>query len=387
MNGDSRRQSPDQISTIESWLLRFPYHHEAADDPAQEVDLVGAEVQTASGIRGTGFTYSLCGGGRAIQAIIDDCLAPAVIGRALADRWRLWDELSWLTRRLGPGVTRLALSAVDIALWDAAARAQGVPLHELLGTRQTQVPLFSSGRFSPALSTDQLVRNAAEEVAKGARAIKLRIGGRPAAADLERVQAVRDAIGGVELLVDAAELLSPDEARWLCPRLEALGVTCLEEPFRAEHVQQYRQLRDRTSLVIAGGEHLYTRHQVLDYLRAGAVDVLNPDVAIVGGLTEFMKICELADAFGCRIAPHLVTDLHVAIAPAIPGLLHVENFPFTEHLWLGTGAGNVRTAAGAVASTSAGHGLDLDPQRRHDFAVGQPSGGARKPAGRTHDRS
>jgi L-talarate/galactarate dehydratase len=360
---------PDRIVAAESWLLRFPYHHEAADDPSQAVDLIGVEIRTSSGTCGMGFTYSLCGGGRAVRALIDDCLVPMVVGRALADRWRLWDELSWSTRRLGPGVTRLAQSAVDIALWDAAARAQQVPLHVLLGTRQDRVPLFSSGRFSPALGIDVLTENAKQEVNRGARAIKLRIGGRRPAADLERVQAVRDAIGDVELFVDAAELLAFDEAAWLCPRLELLGITCLEEPFRAERVQQYRELRARTAMAIAGGEHLYTRGQVLDYLRAGAVDVLNPDVAIVGGITEFMRICELADAFGCRIAPHLVTDLHVAIAPAIPGLLHVENFPFTQHLWQ---RGGTAACAAALmpASTSAGHGLALNPQCRYDFEVG-----------------
>src|SRR5262249_49512768 len=98
------------------------------------VDLAGVFVHTDDGVRGMGFTYSFCGAGRSIKALIDDVLAPAVVGRQLGDRVRMWDELWWATRRLGPGVTLLALSALDIALWDAAARTERVSLHRLLGT-------------------------------------------------------------------------------------------------------------------------------------------------------------------------------------------------------------------------------------------------------------
>jgi L-alanine-DL-glutamate epimerase-like enolase superfamily enzyme len=374
VSGWPEGREAERVTVAQTWLLRFPYHREAAEGSRQAVDLIGVEVRTSGGAAGMGFTYSLNGGGRAVRSLIDECLLPAAIGRSLEDRWQLWDELAWSTRRMGPGVTRLALSALDIALWDAAARASQVPLHALLGNRRDRVPLFASGRFSAALSAGDLVANAVQEVSAGARAVKLRIGGRPPAEDITRVRAVREAVGDAELMVDAAELLSFAEASWLCPRLEALGVTCLEEPLAAEHIRQYQELRLRTSMAIAGGEHLYTRAQVLEYLRAEAVDVLNPDVAIVGGITEFMRICELADAFGCRIAPHLVADLHVAIAPAIPGLLHVENFPFTQHLWEGGSIPGVCGGAAAPARTDPGHGLSLSQGYRRDLELGASHG-------------
>ena len=94
--------------------------------------------------------------------------------------------------------------------------------------------------------------------------------------------------------------------------------------------------------------------------------MLNPDVAVIGGITEFMRICELVDAFGCRIAPHLVADLHAAI----PGLLHVENFPFTQHLWSGDSIRGVCGGAAVPTGTVAGHGLSLSARRRRELELG-----------------
>jgi L-alanine-DL-glutamate epimerase-like enolase superfamily enzyme len=345
------------IVSIEAWVRAMPYHNEAADRPGQTVEIVGVSVIDEAGGRGMGFTYSLCGGQRAIRAVIEDVLTPVVIGRSVSERVTIWDELAWAARRLGTGVVRLGLSALDIALWDLAAREQHVPLHELLGKRREQVVMFSSGRYSTALATDRIVANALEEIASGMRAIKLRIGGRAPDADLKRVEAVREAVDDdVVLMVDAAELLTLDEALWLAPRLEELGVRRFEEPLPTEEIDDYRRLRESSALDVALGEHLFTRAEFLRALEAGAADVLNPDVAIVGGVTEFMRICELAEAYGCGIAPHLVTDLHLALAPAIPALVDVEAFPFTDKLW---SEPPPRWTGQINASDRHGHGLEL----------------------------
>jgi L-alanine-DL-glutamate epimerase-like enolase superfamily enzyme len=350
-----------RVTAVETWLLRMPYHPEAAAGPGETVELPGVFLHTDGGTRGLGFAYSLNGGGAAVCELVEACLTPIVSGAAPADRVALWERMAGATRRLGAGPMRLAIAAVDIALWDLAARDLGLPLHRLLGTRRAQVPLFSSGRYSPALPVERLISNAHEDIARGATAVKLRIGGREPAEDLERVAAVREALGSeVELLVDAAELLTLAQARWLCPRFEALDVRCFEEPLPTELIDHYRLLRASTSIPIAAGEHLATRPEFLAYLRAEALDVINPDVAVVGGVTEFMRICELADAFGCAVAPHLVTDLHVALGPAIPGLLYVEAFPFTGDLW---DMPDQAHGAALPASTRPGLGLEFAPTR------------------------
>ena len=149
---------------IESWILRFPYHPGAAAGSWDTVDLVGVFADIEGGARGIGFTYAFQRAGASIKAMIDDVLTPVVLGRPLAGRGALWDELWWMTRRLGAGVSMLALSALDIALWDAAARAANLPLHRLLGAVRDDVPVFASGNYSPALSVEALVDNALRDV-------------------------------------------------------------------------------------------------------------------------------------------------------------------------------------------------------------------------------
>lgn len=348
-----------RVARIESWLLRLPYAPGARTRPDETVELVGVFAETSDGVRGMGFSYSLCGGGAAIRSLLDECVSPRVLGRSLADRAVFADEIRWDLRRLGPGMPALALAPVDIALWDAAARSSGTPLHRMLGARRDRVPLFASGRYSPALAVEQLVENALADVARGFTAVKLRVGGRPVEADLARVRAVRDALGpGVRLLVDAAELLTLDEARRLGAGLAELDVTCLEEPLPSEDLAGYRALQAALPYAVALGEHLTSRRQFLDVLEAQAADVLNPDVAIVGGITEFLRVAEVAAAAGRTISPHLVCDLHVPLAAAVPNLRDVEEFPFTESLWREP----VEIRDGfALVPDRPGHGLDFDP--------------------------
>jgi L-alanine-DL-glutamate epimerase-like enolase superfamily enzyme len=356
------------IENVESWILRFPYHPGAADAPGQMVELAGVFVHTDEGTRGMGFTYSFCSAGRSIKALIDDVLAPAVVGRQLVERACLWDELWGMMRRLGAGVTLLALSALDTALWDAAARAQGMALHRLLGTHRTRIPVFGSGNYSPALTTEKLVDNARRDIDRGFDAIKVRIGGRAVEEDVERLAGVRAAIGDkVRLMTDAAELLTLAEATWVSPRLNDINIYWLEEPLPSEDLIGYRDLQARVDFPLALGEHFFTRFQFLDCLRLGAAQVLQPDVAIVGGVTEFMRIVELAKGFGRPIAPHLVTDLHVQLAAASPNTIYVEHFPFTDHLW----EEGLEVREGTVlVPDRPGHGLDFRPSIFDECRVG-----------------
>jgi L-alanine-DL-glutamate epimerase-like enolase superfamily enzyme len=323
-----------KIARIESWVLQFPYHPGAADGPGQLVDLPGVFVEAEDGTRGLGFTYAFCRAGRSIKSLIDEVLTPAAIGRDVADRVSLWNELAWKTRRLGHGVNMLALAALDIALWDVAARAQAMPLHRFLGASAHSVPVFASGNYSPALPEDVLLANALNDVERGFGAIKIRIGGRPVEEDLARLRRVRAAVGdNIRLMADAAELLSLAEANWIIPRLEDIGLYWLEEPLPSEDLVGYRELQRRSPFPLAMGEHLLTRFQFLDCLRMEAAQVLQPDVAIVGGVTEYLRIAELAAAHGRAVAPHLVTELHVHLSAAISNTIYVEHFPFTSHLW------------------------------------------------------
>lgn len=357
-----------KIAAVDSWVLQYPYHPAAADTPMQVVDVIGVDLTTEDGTHGMGFTYSLCGGAAAIKALIDDLFGPLVVGQSLEDRERIWHTLWWKTRRLGAGVTMLALAALDIALWDSVARVAGVPLARLLGAQRDGVPAFASGTFSPALDVDTLVRNAAIAVEQGFTALKIRIGGTTPEADLVRLQAVRRAIGDqVRLMCDAAELYTLPDALWMCPRLEDLQVYWFEEPLPAEDVAGHAHLQARTTVAIAVGEHLFDRFRFTEYLRADAASIYQPDAAILGGVSEFRRVAQLTEAHGRPIAPHLVTDLHVSLAAAAPNAIYVEHFPFTDHLWQQP----IIVRDGVVlVPDRPGHGLELAPDvvRRYRIA-------------------
>jgi L-alanine-DL-glutamate epimerase-like enolase superfamily enzyme len=345
------------VAGVETWVIRMPYAPGARETPDEGVEIIGAEVVAEGGARGLGFTYSLCGGGRAVAGLIEECLAPRLVGRGLEERSVIADEARWALRRLGGGPATLALAAVDIAMWDCWARILELPMHRLIGMRRERVPLFASGRYSPALPVATLVDNARRDVARGFGAIKVRIGGRPAEEDIARVTAVRRAVGNrVRLLVDAAELLDAPAARRMAGPLEELDVCLLEEPMPSEWLPEYAALAAATPIPLAAGEHHTDESQVLAALRAGAVSVVNLDVAIIGGVTPFVRAGDLVASFGATVAPHLVTDLHVGLAATLPALLYVEEFPFTEGLWREPVA--IEGGEG-IPPERPGHGLEL----------------------------
>lgn len=348
-----------KVVAVETWLLRFPYHPGAADPVGQLVDLPGVFVRLEDGTTGMGFSYAFTRAGRSIALLIEEVLAPATIGRDVGERQLLWEELWWSMRRLGAGITQLALSALDIALWDAAARSAGLPLHRLLGTQRTSLPVFASGNYSPALPVDTLVANARADVERGFDALKVRLGGRPVEEDIGRLRKVRAAIGdGVRLMTDAAELWTLAEAAWVAPRLADLDIFWLEEPLPSEDLAGYADLQARVDFPLALGEHFFNRYQFADCLRMEAGHIMQPDAAIVGGVTEFMRIAELARAHNRPIAPHLVTELHVQLSAATSNTIYVEHFPFTDHLW----QERLEVSGGTVAVPERpGHGLDFRP--------------------------
>lgn len=350
----------EPVEAIEVWVLQYPYAPHARENDSQMVELIGLTIQTHNGVTGTGFTYSLCGGGRAAAQLLIDAIAPRLLSTGLADRRATIESLRWDLRRLGPGLVSMTLSAADIALWDAHARSLQLPLHRVLGSERDRVPAFASGRYSPTLPVSVLVDNAHADITRGFSAIKLRIGGRPIEQDLARVEAVRRTTPDrVTLIVDAAELYTPRECHWLAPRLADLGVTTFEEPMLSELRDDYAALQRSTKLQLAFGEHFYRPSDFREAVSHGCARIYNPDVAIVGGIDAFLEVASTVASAEAMLAPHLVSDLHVSLAAAVDNVAYVEEFPFTNHLWqqpISYADGHVLVPQGP------GTGLDFDPE-------------------------
>lgn len=322
-----------RIASAESWVLRFPSISSHRDSDDAHMELAGVTLTADSGETGMGWTFtSDHGGGRTVKALHDEVLIPRVVGRDPHDYRAVWQEAWTATHRLGRGISMLAMAGTDIALWDLLAKAQGLPLAKALGQAKDRVPAYGSGKASPLLPIEQLVELSVGYVEQGLHGVKLRVGLRPQE-DVERVAAVRKAVGpDVRLMCDANERLDLATALWLGRRLAEHDVFWLEEPLPADDVESHRRLAEALPMSIAVGEHLFNRWEFVPYIERRAADILQPDVCMVGGVTELMRIGELAAAHGLPIAPHFMTELHVHMAAALPNSLCVEYFPFMEHL-------------------------------------------------------
>ena len=271
------------------------------------------------------------------------------------------EDLLHVTHRLGFGIASLAIAAVDIGLWDLRARMAGVSVARALGQVRDRVPAYGSGKASPTLPIDDLVALSVEYVRAGFRAVKIRIGRNPAA-DGERLRRVREAVGPeVRIMCDAKRAARPAYCA-------AVG----REPGRVRHLLAGGAAAVTGSRGISApprgvadparvGEHVYSRREFIPYIANGAIDIVQPDACMIGGLSEAMKLGRVAESFGLAIAPHFMTELHMHLAAALPRATYVEYYPFmddllTERLVVEDGPYSCRRDQGMASNLRRKHG-------------------------------
>jgi L-alanine-DL-glutamate epimerase-like enolase superfamily enzyme len=280
---------------------------------------------------------------RAWADLVNDVLAPMVVGADPFDVEHTWERLY---RSLGSfsghsrGILLEAMSGIDIALWDVMGRATGKSVAHLLGGAPRPVAAYAS-----SVTVDELpamVARAEGYVAQGFRSMKVKIG-RDARTERAVLTAIREAVGdGIELTVDANGAYDFPEALAVAAVLEDLGVAWFEEPVRTEHRGSYVKLRAATRVALAAGEGEFTRWGMHELLRTEAIDVIQPDVARSGGITETRKLWALATLYHARYAPHvgasgaLCAAASVHLAAAAPNFLTYECSvpanPLRDHL-------------------------------------------------------
>lgn len=292
-------------------------------------ETIFVEIETDGGTHGTGYAYTIGTGGRAVLQLLREDLLHRLIGRDAREVEALWQELFWATHGTVVGaITSLALAAIDTALWDIRCKAAGQPLWLLAGGARQRVPLYDTEGGWLQLSTDELVAGAKRSVARGWPGVKIKVGKPHASEDLERLRAVREAVGPeVHLMVDANQSMTWPEAKRRAHLFEELDLFWFEEPLPAEDISGHALLAASTSLPIAVGESLYSISHFREYLAAGAAGIVQVDVARIGGITPWLKTAHLAEAFNVKVAPHFLMELHVSLAAAIPNALYVEHIP------------------------------------------------------------
>lgn len=284
--------------------------------------LVVASV-VGGGRTGLGYTYA----DRATASVIGDTLAPALAG-ADAMRPRAAHETAVrAVRNLGrAGIAGMAVSAVDVGLWDLAAKLADLPLVTMLGAAREVIPVYGSGGFT-SYSNDRLAEQLGGWVAAGMRRVKMKIG-RDEAADRQRVAVARGVIGDAELFVDANGAYSVHQARRQAEVLRAHDVRWFEEPVSSDDLAGLRAVRDRApqGMAVAAGEYGYEPFYFRRMLDAGAVDVLQADGTRCGGVTGFLVADALCDARGMSLSAHCAPHVHAHLACASARAVHVEYF-------------------------------------------------------------
>jgi L-alanine-DL-glutamate epimerase-like enolase superfamily enzyme len=333
---------------------------------------------------GIGYAYAGTTGGRLLAHVVEELLAPVVVGRDADDVVGTWERMYQETLLVGRrgGVLR-AMSAVDTALWDLAAKRAGLPLAVLLGGRTGAVPAYASGGYyrpGDGSWTGAVVDEILANRRAGFRDHKIKVGGLPVREDAERVAAAAEAAGpDGRLALDANNAYrSPAEALTALRAFERaagdLGLWWFEEPLPADDLAGHAAVRQRATTPVATGEIAQTRWEFREMLRLGAADLLQPDAGVLGGVTEYMRVVRAAEVFAVPVAPHWHANLHGHLAAASTGCPAVEHFSLDKDIYnferLLTPGTRMAVQDGAVlVSGRPGLGIELDEDAVERFAV------------------
>tara|TARA_B100000749_G_C18429173_1_gene467153 strand:- start:204 stop:1379 length:1176 start_codon:yes stop_codon:yes gene_type:complete len=297
--------------------------------PTQDRSVL-VKVTTRDGAVGWGETYGLTAP-RVIGELIDDLILPLVRGRDPFDVSAIWHDLYDMLRVRGytGGFWLDALAALDIALWDVSGKLAGLPIRKLLGgERRASIPAYVSGL--PRATLDERVELAREFVAKGFDAIKFAAAVDPEGIEAE-LAALRDALGPrVKLMIDFHWMFGAGEAAALIRRLEPYDLWFAEAPVKPEDVAGLAQVARSVATPVAGGEEWRSVYDALPRLHAGALSIVQPEMGHKG-VTQFMRIAQLAEAHHVKTIPHATIGLGIFQAASLQASAAIADLPMHEY--------------------------------------------------------
>ncbi|HZF75897.1 MAG TPA: mandelate racemase/muconate lactonizing enzyme family protein [Acetobacteraceae bacterium] len=351
-----------RIASLETGFYRVPLPVTLTDSMHGEMrafELNTVRVRDADGAEGVGYTFTVGRNGAAVDAVLVREIAEIVPGEDADMIERIWNRLWWELHYGGRGgPTVLAISALDMALWDLKAKRANLPLYRLLGGFDARVPCYAGG-IDLMLPLDALLRQTDDNLAKGFRAIKMKVGRAILAEDVERVAAMRKHLGrDFPLMVDANMKWTADQAIRAARAFAPHDLTWLEEPISPDDVAGHARVLRDGGLPIAAGENLRTLWDFKHLIASEGVTYPEPDVTNCGGVTPFMKIAHLAEAWNLPVTSHGAHDVTVHLLAACPNRSYLEAHGFGLDRYI---AEPLRIEEGAaVAPERPGHGIAFD---------------------------
>lgn len=291
-------------------------------------EVITARITDTDGAEGVGYTFTCGENGGAIADILGREMAPRVSGRDAGLIEAIWKDLWWSFHYGGRGgPTVLALSALDMALWDLKAKRAGLPLWRLLGGYNPKVPCYAGG-IDLHLSPGELIDQTHENIAHGHRAIKMKVGRDLLREDVEKMAAMREAFGpDMPLMADANMKYSVDGAIRAARAFREFDLVWFEEPIPPDDPAGHRRILTEGGIPIASGENLRSLWDFRTAIEHG-VTFPEPDVTNCGGITPFMKIARLAEAFHLPVTSHGAHDITVQLLAACPNRSYLEAHGF-----------------------------------------------------------
>jgi L-talarate/galactarate dehydratase len=303
--------------------------------PSDTREFVTLELGTDQGLVGIGLTFFGAALTPALKVAVDT-LARVVIGDDPTNTEAIAAKLRRAAGSSGPGgIFSLALSAVDIACWDLKGKAAGKSVCALLGDLRDRVPTYASGALMRQHPVDYLAKAGPRLVDMGFRQMKMQCGSEPTmAASVERVRVMREVIGpDIDLMCDINQLWSVHHAIDVGTRIADYHLFWLEDPTAHEDYPGLARIADALVTPIAAGEYHYGIVPFRHLLEARSIDIVMIDLLRAGGITQWMKIAGMAEAFNLPVVSHLIPEIHVHLVAAIPNGLTVEYMPWTLRLY------------------------------------------------------
>jgi L-alanine-DL-glutamate epimerase-like enolase superfamily enzyme len=358
-----------KIRDVKTTLLSLPLKDPIADSThtLKTIDWILVDVCGEGGLVGGSHMLTFDYGRELLRGIVDYELKDVVVGMdatLISSVWQAcWNRVEYIGQA---GVAAWGIGAIDIALWDLLGKSLNCPVFRLLGAHREQVPIYGSGGWL-TYSMDQLLAEVTSYVHQGFTAVKMKVGSRETQYDVDRVRAVREAIGPkIQLMVDANQAWTPGQAIEFSRKVRDCEIFWLEEPIQKDDHGGYRALATAMDIPVAAGEREYSLEAFRDLLAQRALPIVQPDVLRLGGISRCLKLAHLAETFNARVASHFYKEIDIHWMATVNNGLFLEYFPWLDPLLVHPM--EVKNGMARVPDRP-GLGIELKPEAVQEFRV------------------